>query len=246
MVPQEHRGILFPVGISSTHVAMCTVRMEPVWSSLGQAAGVAAGLAIEADLDLCDVPVDRIQDELLNQRCVLFFYTDVPGDDQGFKAIQALSVRGAIDLSDRQKFQPDRPAMGLTDLNKDAYRFRPDDPITLGEFARMAVKGLHIPLSITASHFRDVPRAQAAFKYIETLYDYSTQSHTPFFDYEIRKESGRTSVFANPEQEVSPAKAAKLIGGLLGKVLSESVGSDSSLTRRQAAQLVYQHSKSVR
>ena len=40
----------------------------------------------------------------------------------------------------------------------------------------MAVNGLQIPLSITASHFTDVPRGHPAFKYIETLYDYSTQS----------------------------------------------------------------------
>ena len=42
LVPKQHNGILFPVGISSTHVAICSVRMEPVWSALGQAAGVAA------------------------------------------------------------------------------------------------------------------------------------------------------------------------------------------------------------
>ena len=48
----------------------------------------------------------------------------------------------------------------------------------------MVVNGLQIPLSITASHFTDVPRGHPAFKYIETLYDYSTQSEEPFFDFE--------------------------------------------------------------
>ncbi|MGY8690398.1 MAG: FAD-dependent oxidoreductase, partial [Verrucomicrobiales bacterium] len=78
MVPKQHRGILFPVGISSTHVAMCSVRMEPVWSALGQAAGVAAALAVEQGVHLGDVPVTQIQDELVRQGVVLFFYTDLP------------------------------------------------------------------------------------------------------------------------------------------------------------------------
>ena len=68
-----------------------------------------------------------------------------------------------------------------------AYRFRPNEPITMGEFSQMAVNGLQMPLSITASHFTDVQRGHPAFKYIETLYDYSTQSRQPFFDFEPSK-----------------------------------------------------------
>ncbi|MEM7384942.1 MAG: FAD-dependent oxidoreductase [Verrucomicrobiota bacterium] len=73
MVPEEHDGILFPVCISSTHVAMCSVRMEPVWSGLGQAAGVAAALAIERESELADLSVSEIQGELENR--VVSFYS---------------------------------------------------------------------------------------------------------------------------------------------------------------------------
>jgi hypothetical protein len=66
---EPHAGRIF----SSTHVAMCSVRMEPVWSALGQAAGVAAALAIDNKQELKDIPVKQIQDELLKQRCTLFF-----------------------------------------------------------------------------------------------------------------------------------------------------------------------------
>jgi len=241
MVPEQHHGILFPVGISSTHVAMCTVRMEPVWSSLGQAAGVAAALAVNHDLELGKVPVSQIQDELLKQGCVLFFYTDLPRDAPAFEAVQKLSLLGAIANNDPDRFHSNGPSTSLTDLNKKAYRFRPKELVTRSEFARMVVKGLQIPLSITAAHFSDVPRGHPAFQYIETLYDYSTQSHRPFFDYEIHKETGKTTrILACPDQEVSRANAIKIISGLLRKKVQAWPKPDANLTRGEAAQLIYQ------
>jgi len=241
MVPKQHRGILFPVGISSTHVAMCTVRMEPVWSSLGQAAGVAAALAIDHDMELGDLPVSQIQDELVKQGCVLFFYTDLPRDVLAFEAVQKLSLLGAVANNDPDRFHSDGPSASLTDLNKKAYRFRPKELVTRSEFARMVVKGLQIPLSITAAHFSDVPRGHPAYQYIETLYDYSTQSHVPFFDYEIHKEPGKnTRVLAHPDQEVTSANAIKIISGLLRGKVKAWPKSDGNLTRGEAAQLIYQ------
>lgn len=244
MVPKHKGGILFPVGISSTHIAMCTVRMEPVWSSLGQAAGVAAALAIDNNLELGDVPVSRIQNELLNQGCLLFFYTDLPGDAPGFEAVQKLSLLGAFPGYEPHQFRPNAPATRLVDLNKEAYRFRPNEPITLSEFARMTVASLQIPLSITAAHFSDVPRGHPAFKYIETLYDYSTQSKEPFFDYEVRKEHGkRVVVLVHPDQPVSKANAIKIISGLLLVKSPQLPNPSAPLTRLEAAQLIYQFMK---
>ncbi len=241
MVPERHQGILFPVGISSTHVAMCTVRMEPVWCSLGQAAGVAAALAIDHDLELADLPVKQIQDELLKQGSVLFFYTDLPRDAPAFEAAQKLSLLGAVANDDPDRFRVEAPAASLSDLNKKAYRFRPDDSVTLGEFARMAVKGLQVPLSITAAHFSDVPRGHYAFKYIETLYDYSTQSLEPFLDYEIHRVPAKnTRIYAHPDREVTGAKATEILSGLLRKKVKRWHDSDANLTRGEAVQLIYQ------
>jgi len=112
--------------------------------------------------------------ELVKQGCVLFFYTDLPGDAPGFEAVQKLSLLGAVTDNELHRLRANGPATSLTDLNTEAYRFRPNEPVTMGEFARMVVKGFQIPLSITAAHFSDVPRGHPAFKYVETLYDYST------------------------------------------------------------------------
>ena len=239
LVPKQHNGILFPVGISSTHVAICSVRMEPVWSALGQAAGVAAALAIDKQQELRDVSVREIQDELLRQRCTLYFYTDLPGDSPAFTAAQKLSLLGAVAGPDIDDYNTAAKSKGLGSLELTAYRFRPNEPITLSEFSQMAVNGLQIPLSITASHFTDVPRGHPAFQYIETLYDYSTQSKQLFFDFEPSKDF--KSARAHPDKKVSGAQAVKILSGLLKKQVPASSRPDADLTRGEAAQLVYQY-----
>ena len=106
----------------------------------------------------------------------------------------------------------------------------------------MAVKGLQIPLSITAAHFSDVPRGHPAFKYIETLYDYSTQSHEPFFHYEIHKEPGKSPrVLAHSDREVTGASAIEIVSGKKKKKAKGWHDPDANLTRGEAVQLIYQH-----
>ena len=237
LVPKKHNGILFPVGISSTHVAICSVRMEPVWSALGQAAGAAAALAIDNKQELRDVSVQSIQDELLRQRCTLFFYTDLPCDPAAFTAVQKLSLLGAVAGPDINEYNT-KQSKGLASHELKAYRFRPDEPITLSEFCQMVVNGLQIPLSITASHFTDVPRGHPAFKYIETLYDCSTQSKEPFFAFEPT--AGFKTALAHPEKHVRGVQAVKILSGLLQQKFSSELKIDRDLTRGEAALLIYQ------
>ena len=102
----------------------------------------------------------------------------------------------------------------------------------------MVVNGLQIPLSITASHFEDVGRGHPAYKYIETLYDYSTQAETPFFDFEPSKNF--KTALAHPDKKLTGAEAAKIVSGLLKKKALQSSAQDQNLTRSGAAQLIYQ------
>jgi hypothetical protein len=221
MVPAKMKGLIVPVAISSTHVAISSVRMEPVWSSLGQAAGVAAAIALDRGTELANVPVSSIQKELLKQRSYLFFYRDVPGEHPSFSAIQELSLRNAVD----------------GDAN---YRFRPAQAISMGDFARLAVNGLGVPLSITAAHFRDVPRTHLAFRYIETLYDRSTSSGRSFFPFELRdflNYRGSREAYAYPDGPVKAETARKIISGLLEREVSlpATLQADQVVTRAEAA-----------
>src|SRR5690606_9834411 len=47
IVPKDVRNLLAPVPVSASHIGFCALRLEPIWTSLGQAAGHAAHLALE-------------------------------------------------------------------------------------------------------------------------------------------------------------------------------------------------------
>ncbi len=76
----------------------------------------------------------------------------------------------------------------------------------------------------------------------ETLYDYSSQSFEPFFDYESHKEAGcATLVLAHPDQVPGGTAAKKIIADLTGNKVPSLAKPDDRLTRSDAAQLIYQH-----
>jgi hypothetical protein len=65
MLPEEIDNLLVPVALSSTHVAMSVLRMEPVWMTTGQIAGLAAARARELGCDVAALdpePLPKILD----------------------------------------------------------------------------------------------------------------------------------------------------------------------------------------
>ncbi len=66
----EVENLLVPVCFSASHVAYSSVRMEPQYMILGQAAGVAARLAIQQDVSVQAVPVGMLQSELKKEGAV--------------------------------------------------------------------------------------------------------------------------------------------------------------------------------
>lgn len=67
----EVENLLVPVCLSATHTAYSSVRMEPQYMIIGQAAGVAAALAIRDHTAIQDVPVGKLQRELRNEGSAL-------------------------------------------------------------------------------------------------------------------------------------------------------------------------------
>jgi len=61
MIPAKIDGLIVPVAASTTHVAYSSIRMEPTWMCLGQAAGVAAHLAIEHRVPPRQAPIAELQ-----------------------------------------------------------------------------------------------------------------------------------------------------------------------------------------
>ncbi len=71
MIPEQVDGLIVPVAASTSHLAYSSIRTEPTWMALGQAAGVAAHLALEQHLQPRQVPVGRLQEILRRQGQVL-------------------------------------------------------------------------------------------------------------------------------------------------------------------------------
>jgi hypothetical protein len=67
----ECENLLVPVCLSASHIAYCSLRMEPVYMALGQASGVAARLAIEAHQAVQAIGVAALQARLREQKAVL-------------------------------------------------------------------------------------------------------------------------------------------------------------------------------
>ena len=58
-------NLLVPVCLSASHIAFGSIRMEPVFFALGQAAGTAASLAASGGVPVQDVDYSRLRQELL-------------------------------------------------------------------------------------------------------------------------------------------------------------------------------------
>jgi len=56
----ECRNLLVPVCLSASHVAICTIRMEPVYMMLGEAAGVAAAMSATTNKPVHRVDVPEL------------------------------------------------------------------------------------------------------------------------------------------------------------------------------------------
>lgn len=69
--PSQCTNLLVPVALSSTHVAMASLRIEGAWMAIGQGAGVAAALAVQRNSDVQDVPYPILRKRLLAQGQIL-------------------------------------------------------------------------------------------------------------------------------------------------------------------------------
>ncbi|MEP7361633.1 MAG: FAD-dependent oxidoreductase [Acidobacteriota bacterium] len=94
IVPEAVDSLLVPVAASTTHVAFSSVRLEPTWMALGQAAAVAAHLAIETNRQPRQLTAHELQRILLRQKQVLTYFTDLDLKDPAFEAMQFLGARG--------------------------------------------------------------------------------------------------------------------------------------------------------
>ena len=73
LVPKQEEctNLLVPVCLSSSHIAFGSIRMEPVFMTLGQSAALAASLAIDGDVAVQEVDYATLERQLLDEKQVL-------------------------------------------------------------------------------------------------------------------------------------------------------------------------------
>jgi len=67
----EATNLLVPVCLSASHVAWGSIRVEPTFTQIGSAAGIAAAQAAAAGIAVQDVPIAGLQREIVaHGQCV--------------------------------------------------------------------------------------------------------------------------------------------------------------------------------
>ncbi len=96
LVPLEVDNLLIPVPASSTHIGFSTLRMEPCWMALGEAAGEAIVVCLDEGTIPRDANIARLQRRLLKAGAVLSYFEDAAPGDAYYEALQFFALRGFL------------------------------------------------------------------------------------------------------------------------------------------------------
>lgn len=96
MIPEGRMNLLVPVAASSTHIGFSTLRMEPCWMALGEAAGhLAAHLLSNGDHPE-GTAIFKIQKKLLEQGAVLLWFENRDMSRPENRPVQLFALHGFL------------------------------------------------------------------------------------------------------------------------------------------------------
>lgn len=96
IVPTKSENLLVPVACSASHFGFGALRLEPIWCSLGQAAGRAASLSLHDNVAVQNVNVPKLQRQLHADRSATIYVSDVPPTSPDFAAVQWFGAQGGL------------------------------------------------------------------------------------------------------------------------------------------------------
>jgi hypothetical protein len=96
ILPEKISNLLIPVPASASHVGFSTLRMEPCWMALGQAAGIAASVAIDKGKSLDETDIKEIQQILVEEKATLIYYKDITVEHPDFALVQYMGLKGYL------------------------------------------------------------------------------------------------------------------------------------------------------
>lgn len=106
LAPREVENLLVPAAASASHVGFCALRLEPIWMSMGQAAGHAAWEALARRSAVQKIGIARIQQRLHEQGAATIYVSDVPPGHPDFAAVQWWGTAGGLH---RLEPMPEKP-----------------------------------------------------------------------------------------------------------------------------------------
>jgi hypothetical protein len=111
IVPKNVSNLLVPVAVSASHVGYSALRLEPTWTALGHAAGLATHLLLQGQFT-----VTALQRMLHRQGQATTYVSDVAPGDPRFALVQWAGLRGLLsDVVDYRtaQLEPLRKRHGL-------------------------------------------------------------------------------------------------------------------------------------
>ena len=156
MVPRDIDGLLVPVAASTTHIAFSSIRLEPTWMALGQAAATAAHLALRDRVAARSVKVDALQRELVRAGQVITFFKDIDRASPDYAALQFFGTKGffpdylarprdRISVETARDWLLRPPAAGLAPEIRHNLDRAIHEGVTRGEFCRRVYAALFSP-----------------------------------------------------------------------------------------------------
>lgn len=96
LVPKKMRNLLVPTACSASHVGFCALRLEPIWMSLGGAAGYAADMALAKNVSVQHVDVEALKGRLWSSGAATIHVSDVHPSHPDFVAVQWWGSLGGL------------------------------------------------------------------------------------------------------------------------------------------------------
>ena len=96
IIPKGVDNLLIPVPVSGSHIGFSTLRMEPCWMAMGQAAGIAASICIDTQTKIRNVSIMLLQNKLIKQKATLFYCRDIHIGSPDFELVQHVGLKGYL------------------------------------------------------------------------------------------------------------------------------------------------------
>lgn len=188
LIPEDIDGLIAAEkSISVTHIVNGVTRLQPIVMLTGQAAGLAAALAVQGGLEPRQVDLRQLQQALLDTRSACFPLDDVADDRWSFVEIQKILLSGAMQSEDSGTstlFKPYDPvardsmkdilarALGRSSIEATSVTLEGIDPLTRVQLALLIEEfspaGIPVP---AAPAFSDVPPSSSDFAAIQLFHE---------------------------------------------------------------------------